>query len=225
MQENTVANYLPVNLIFLISESKGKKARQKSTRDKHADHPNLADFPIPQELHPGNVVRPDSAMQSNLDGFTRCLRGIHHGPAFMNGMASGLLHEDMGTSLDGCDGLQGMPVIRSSDHYRVNVVAGTQVTVIKIGLAVLVAVFLVHGLLASFRSTPAVTICVVLVTVRNRDTLNILVIDMGLHHAKASVTDADEAHDHPLAGGGIPIFAEGARWNDGRKTDGGAGGS
>lgn len=65
----------------------------------------------------------------------------------------------------------------------------------------------------------------VLVTVRDCDALDVLVIDMGLHHAKASVADADEAHDHPLAGGGIPIFAEGAGGNDGRKTDGGAGGS
>ena len=162
---------------------------------------------------------------SNLKDALVLCDGLMDGFAFRVEVGDGFLAVDILAVAEGLHANESMPVIRSSDHYCVNVVAGTQVTVIKIGLAVLVAVFLVHGLLASFRSTPAVTICVVLVTVRNRDTLNILVIDMGLHHAEASVTDADEAHDHPLAGGGIPIFAEGAGGNDGRETDGGAGGS
>ena len=164
-------------------------------------------------------------MRSDLKDALVLCDGLMDGFAFRVEVGDRFLAVDILAVAEGLHTNKSMPVIRSSDHYCVNVVAGTKFTVIKIGLAVLVAVFLVNGLLASFRSTPAVTICVVLVTVRNRDTLNILVIDMGLHHAEASVTDADEAHDHPLAGGGIPIFAEGARWNDGWKTDGGAGGS
>ena len=60
-------------------------------------------------------------------------------------------------------------------------------------------------------------------TVRNRNTLNILVVNVGLHYAKASVADTDKAHHYPLAGRGITILAEGAGGDDGGKADGGAG--
>ena len=64
----------------------------------------------------------------------------------------------------------------------------------------------------------------VLVTVRDCDALDVIVIDMGLHHAKATVSNPDEAHHYTFTGSGFPILAESAGGDDGREADGGAGG-
>ena len=150
-------------------------------------------------------------------GFVDCL-------AFGVEVGNWLLAVDVLAVTEGLHADDSVPVIRSGDHDCVDVIASTQFAEIKVGLAVLVAVFLVDGFLASHRATPAVAVRMVHVTVSNCDALDVLVIDMGLHHAEATVSNADEAHDDTFTGSGFPILAKGTGWNDGGKANGSASG-
>ena len=150
--------------------------------------------------------------------------GLIDSLAFGVEVGDGFLAVDILAVAEGLHANESVPVVRSSNHYRIDIVAGAQFAVIKIGLAVLVAIFLVDGFLSPDGSTTPITVGVVLVTVSDGHSLNILVVDVGLHDAKAPVADADKAHDYALAGSGIPVFAEGTGGNDGREADGSAGG-
>ena len=101
-----------------------------------------------------------------------------------------------------------VPVVRSSNHHCINVLPRAKLAKIKISLAVLVAVFLVHGLFAALGSASAVAVSMVLVTVRDGNALDVLVIDMCLHHAEATISDTDETHDDPFAGCSVSVLAE-----------------
>ena len=88
-------------------------------------------------------MRPDAPVQADLHHAAAGACGVQHRAAFVDGVAGGLLDEDMRARLERGDGLQGVPMIRRGDDDDLGLLLLQQLAVIVVGLG-LVAAQIVH---------------------------------------------------------------------------------
>ncbi len=82
---------------------------------EEADHADLADFTGLEELHAGDGMGADAAVEADLDKAAGFAGGAEHGFAFVDGVGDGFFNVDVGAGADGVDGGEGVPVVGSGD--------------------------------------------------------------------------------------------------------------
>ena len=100
--------------------------------DEAAHHADFADLAFAEEAVGIDVVRADAAVESDLDRASGILGGADHGTAFIDRVGGGFLDEDVGTGLEGGDGLEGVPVVRGGDDGDVRFFLVEEIAVVAV---------------------------------------------------------------------------------------------
>src|SRR5262249_15305898 len=153
-------------------------------------HP--ADGAAANEARPVAVVADDALAAAGEDPAV-ALDRIGHGASFAYGQRLRFFTVDVLARLAGLHGDDGVPVVRSGDEARVDVVAGQHLAKVAVDLGILVAVTLVDRIPGA--------IALLLADVAGGDHLHLLKAHQGAHVARALATGADRGHHDTVIGG------------------------
>ena len=118
-------------------------------------------------------------------------------------------------------------MIRGCHHHRIEIVAFEEFPKIRVSGAVGVSVFFVDRFFAGL-STESATFApfafavVVIVDIADRDSLEIAVIEKGIHHTDPAVAHSNEGHRDPFGWSGGPVLPQSGRGNDRGKANAGS---